>query len=106
MNQLDSPLLRFLGEIRNRIYEYIFSGSVVAVQDVWANRSYTRKNSPPLHVLVTCKQIRHEATSFFWKHCTIEAQRSRYLDDAVLATGPANYTRVTSLNMREGAVLA
>jgi hypothetical protein len=103
-NQLNSPLLRLPGEIRNRIYEYTFSESVVVVSDGYANRSYTRKNNTPLHILATCQQIRHEATSFFWKHCTIDAQRSRYLGDVKKAMGSENCARVTSLNMREGAV--
>jgi hypothetical protein len=96
--------LRLPSEIRNHINKYAFSESVVTVADRYANRSYTCKNNTPLHILATCQHIRHEATSFFWKHCTIDAQRSRYVDDVKEAMGPGSCARITSHNMREGAV--
>ncbi|KAG9186359.1 hypothetical protein G6011_02915 [Alternaria panax] len=34
-NQINSPLLRLPGEIRNYIYEYVFSGSDAFVKDLY-----------------------------------------------------------------------
>lgn len=67
-NQRNSPLLRLPGEIRNKIYEYTFSGTSVYARNLRPRRKDLRPH--PSLVLLTCRQIRHEATARFYNFTT------------------------------------
>ena len=96
-NQLNSPLLHLPGELRNRIYEYVYFDAKVVVEDHYFSYSVPRRKKSPIHVLATCQQIRHEATTIFWNECTIDARVSFLRLDLQSAMGSSNCARITSL---------
>ena len=100
-NQLNSPLLRLPGEIRNRVYEYVFSGSETVVNHLYRNRWPHSKKSTPVHVLATCRQIHHEASSIFWDACIINAYFVNGLVDVEVAMRTSKCARITSLVVNE-----
>ncbi|KAI4665169.1 uncharacterized protein J4E88_010617 [Alternaria novae-zelandiae] len=101
-NQLNSPLLRLPGEIRNRIYEYTFFDCKMIVKDPHRRGLIYRRNNSPLHVLATCQQIRHEATTIFWNECTIDAASVFPRRELEPAVGSSNCARITSLVVDQG----
>ncbi|KAI4641186.1 hypothetical protein J4E93_008065 [Alternaria ventricosa] len=103
-NQLNSPLLRLPGEIRNRIYEYTFFDAKVMVTDPdwdWNGRVPWR-NERPNHVLAICQQIRHEATSIFWNECMIQPVGIFFFSEVASIMGVSNCARITSLYVNMG----
>ncbi|RMZ66263.1 3 exoribonuclease family [Pyrenophora seminiperda CCB06] len=77
-NQSDSPFMRLPGELRNQVYEYYFSDSIMIIKDTdpdneteegkWFKNRY--HNTRPSDLLETCRQIRDEVTPLFWSHIT------------------------------------
>ncbi|KAI4714359.1 hypothetical protein J4E89_000038 [Alternaria sp. Ai002NY15] len=98
-NQINSPLLRLPGELRNRIYECVFFDAEVNVTHPdwnWNGRG-GRQVQSQIHVLATCQQIRHEATSIFWNECMIYPVGIYTFSGVASIMGESNCARITSL---------
>ena len=102
-NQLNSPLLRLPGEIRNRIYEYIFSGLETRVIDSYWGDPPCEGTYRAVYILATCRQILHEASSIFWQECIVDARNCMSYDCLYGRGGPswADCARITSLLVTE-----
>jgi hypothetical protein len=89
--------LRLPGELRNRIYEYVFHLSEERVKHTCQPNPKPRKNFTSIHILATCRTIRHEASAIFWNTCRINAgdlNSVLYLDEII---GPSVCSRITSI---------
>ena len=51
-NAETSPLLRLPGEVRNKVYSYVFTG-VISIGKIYYSKRY-----PGIALLHTCRQIR------------------------------------------------
>ncbi|KAI4696813.1 uncharacterized protein J4E88_000992 [Alternaria novae-zelandiae] len=91
-NQVDSPLLRLPGEIRNKIYAYACSRT----QAVFNNSPRARKSTA---IISTCSQMRHEAHAIFFAHATLDL--GALLFSEFPQTLPhADFQLVTSIHLR------
>jgi hypothetical protein len=87
--------LRLPGELRNRIYEYVFYLSEEKVRRKRLPKLEPRTNFTSIHVLATCRIIRHEASAIFWNACCIDAEDFEsvlHLEDVI---GSLNCSRIT-----------
>ena len=73
-----SPFLRLPAEVRNTIYNYIGTCTIIGV-DVWTQDNTTDPNRRTLKLkfclpdlLATCQQIRHEAKTLVCKLMTVD----------------------------------
>jgi hypothetical protein len=76
-NQRESPLLRLPAELRNEIYELVFRGQRVRInnitQDDFGEAVKTTKVwKSPLALLAACRQIKFEAFPIAYKSCTFD----------------------------------
>ncbi|KAI4915323.1 hypothetical protein J4E85_010448 [Alternaria conjuncta] len=94
-NQLRSPLLRLPGEIRNRIYGFVFYG----------------KNTTRTALLTTCKQVGHEAAPVYYSHIDLSffdftdlknLGLMRQMNQMIARAKPELLARVKSVCTRRG----
>jgi len=78
---MQSPLLRLPGEIRNRIYKFVFYG----------------ENTTRNDLLETCKQIMHEAGPIYYSHVTLSFFDFADIKNRVKRTDPQLLSRVRSI---------
>jgi hypothetical protein len=73
---MQSPFLRLPAELRNKIYQLVFSNGVIQVLAPWENRyrsTISAYSAPAL--LQTCRQIHGEATPVLFSTATFETER-------------------------------
>ncbi|KAI4915294.1 hypothetical protein J4E85_010419 [Alternaria conjuncta] len=96
-NQVDSPLLRLPGEIRNKIYAYACSRT----QAVFNNSPRARKSTA---IISTCSQMRHEAHAIFFAHATLDL-RALLFSEFPQTLPHADFQLVTSIHLRSQRII-
>ncbi|KAL6703019.1 hypothetical protein ACN47E_010295 [Coniothyrium glycines] len=75
-NAARSRLLRLPAEIRMRIYDFVFLNSPIHLKTGAFRSQHLRRSEidqlASLGLLVTCRQLHHEAMPAFHKHCIIK----------------------------------
>lgn len=101
-NQKRSPFLRLPPEIRNKIYQRAFSNFVAHMR---LTKIRFPKSLPqfryfhdnPITLLFTCRQIRHEASMFFYTLSTFSFRNYMDMNGFVTAHGPEKASMITSI---------
>ncbi|KAI4714532.1 hypothetical protein J4E89_000212 [Alternaria sp. Ai002NY15] len=97
INQLKSPFLRLPAELRNLIYLFTFTDSVIRMHPRKGEQSATN----PIGLICCCRQLRHEANSLFGSTATfgMELAMPYSHEAAIAAIGAERCARITSIQI-------
>jgi hypothetical protein len=107
-NATNSPFLRLPPELRNRIYEDIFTSAVIAFRRPLRSHSFCNIYSEPNHkhkgviaFLEVCRQINHEVAVMYYALSTFNFERYSALQYVGVSYGiPRGKTRkITSIEI-------
>jgi hypothetical protein len=102
-NQTDSPLLRLPAELRASIYEYIFYGLTIQFHgDTFRNRQLVYKG--PVALRQTCRQLRHESYSTFFKCTKFNFDVYWEIDGMAELAGTNTWSSIQSIDLGGGVI--
>ena len=97
VNQLTSPLLRLPAELRNLIYLFTFTDSMIRMHPQKGEQSATN----PIGLICCCRQLHREANSLFYTTATFEMEMALpySYEAAIVAIGAERCARITSIQI-------
>jgi hypothetical protein len=98
-NDRESPLLRLPGELRNRIYGYVFDGSILSFVRSLVNVVLSQPIAPGLPLTRVCRKLHKETALVPFKSMVVECSTLDTFNGLVSRLNQAQRQSLTSLRL-------